>query len=134
MRQRYRTDKQLLPVEGRALSLLAESKNGSPVIAGNQIELFTSSLKILQLFIDEINQAKKALHLEFYIWALGGDADRLARLLLQPLSEVWSVRSCWILWVVKIGLNQAGPVALGLLGLMSPRHCPFKLAVSNLTC
>ena len=82
MRQRYQSDKQLLPVEGRALSLLAESKNGSPVIAGNQIELFTNSLSILQYFIDEINQAKNTLHLEFYIWALGGDADRVGEALI----------------------------------------------------
>ena len=82
MRQCYQADKQLLPIEGRALSLLAESNNGSPVIAGNKIELFTSSLKILQLFIDEINQAKQTLHLEFYIWALGGDADRVGEALI----------------------------------------------------
>ena len=82
MRKHYQADKQLLPFEGRALSLLAESKNGSPVIAGNKIELFTSSLEILQHFIDEINQAKKTLHLEFYIWALGGDADRVGEALI----------------------------------------------------
>jgi cardiolipin synthase len=82
MRKHYQADKQLLPIEGRALSLLAESKNGSPVIAGNKIELFTSSLEILQYFIDEINQAKKTLHLEFYIWALGGDADRVGEALI----------------------------------------------------
>ena len=83
MRKHYQADKQLLPIEGRALSLLAESKNGSPVIAGNKIELFTSSLEILQRFIDEINQAKKTLHLEFYIWALGGDADRVGEALIK---------------------------------------------------
>ena len=82
MRKHYQADKQLLPFEGRALSLLAESKNGSPVIAGNKIELFTSSLEILQHFIDEINQAKKTLHLEFYIWALGGDADCVGEALI----------------------------------------------------
>lgn len=82
MRKHYQADKQLLPIEGRALSLLAESKNGSPVIAGNKIELFTSSLEILQYFVDEINQAKKTLHLEFYIWALGGDADRVGEALI----------------------------------------------------
>jgi cardiolipin synthase len=82
MRKHYQADKQLLPIEGRALSLLAESKNGSPVIAGNKIELFTSSLEILQCFIDEINQAKKTLHLEFYIWAPGGDADRVGEALI----------------------------------------------------
>lgn len=82
MRQLYVADRQKLPVEGRALSLLAESKNGSPVVAGNQVELHTDSLKILQNFIDEINQAKKSLHLEFYIWALGGDADRVGEALI----------------------------------------------------
>ena len=82
MRKRYLADKQQLPLEGRALSLLAESKNGSPVIAGNKIELFTNSLVILQHFIDEINQAKETLHLEFYIWALGGDADRVGEAMI----------------------------------------------------
>ena len=82
MRTHYQADRQLLPVEGRALSLLAQSKNGSPVIAGNKIELHTNSLNILQEFIDEINQAKKTLHLEFYIWALGGAADRVGEALI----------------------------------------------------
>lgn len=82
MRQEYLADRQKLPLEGRALSLLAESKNGSPVVAGNKIELHTNSLKILQNLIDEINQANKSLHLEFYIWALGGDADRVGEALI----------------------------------------------------
>ena len=82
MRQKYAADRQLLPIEGRALSLLAEAKNGSPVVAGNKIELHTNSLNILQNFIDEINQAKKSLRLEFYIWALGGDADRVCEALI----------------------------------------------------
>ncbi|WP_415078095.1 cardiolipin synthase [Polynucleobacter necessarius] len=82
MRQQFAPDRQKLPVDGRALSLLAESKNGSPVVAGNKIELYTDSLKILQNFIDEINQAKNSLHLEFYIWALGGDADRVGEALI----------------------------------------------------
>ncbi|MBU3615134.1 cardiolipin synthase [Polynucleobacter sp. Latsch14-2] len=82
MRQRFLDDRQHLPLEGRALSLLAESQNGSPAIAGNQIELYTNSLEILQKFIDAINGAKKSLHLEFYIWALGGDADRVGEALI----------------------------------------------------
>ena len=82
MRQRLLDDRQHLPLEGRALSLLAESQNGSPAIAGNQIELYTNSLEILQKFINAINGAKKSLHLEFYIWALGGDADRVGEALI----------------------------------------------------
>ncbi|OZA28361.1 MAG: cardiolipin synthase A, partial [Polynucleobacter sp. 17-46-58] len=82
MRQRHLADRAQLPPEGRALSLLAESKNGSPVTAGNQIQLFTNSLDILQDFINEINQAQHTLYLEFYIWALGGDADRVGEALI----------------------------------------------------
>ncbi len=80
--QDYAGDRQHMPLEGRALSLLAEDKNGSPVVAGNQVELHTDSLKILQCFIDEINQAKISLHLEFYIWALGGSADEVGEALI----------------------------------------------------
>jgi len=82
MRDHYVGDRQMLPLESRALSLLAESKNGTPVVAGNLLELHTNSLEILQCFIDEINQAKTSLHLEFYIWALGGDADRVGEALI----------------------------------------------------
>ena len=82
MRQDFAGDRQKIPTEGRALSLLAESQNGTPVVCGNRLELHTNSLKILQNFIDEINQAKKSLHLEFYIWALGGDADRVGEALI----------------------------------------------------
>jgi cardiolipin synthase len=82
MRARYAKDKLKLPIEARTFSLLAESNNGTPVVAGNKIELHTNSLQILQLFIDEINRAKESLHLEFYIWALGGDADRVGEALI----------------------------------------------------
>jgi len=82
MRSLYAGDKLKLPIEARSFSLLAESNNGTPVVAGNKVELFTNSLQILQLFIDEINRAKESLHLEFYIWALGGDADRVGEALI----------------------------------------------------
>ena len=82
MRTHYAADKQMLPIEARSFSLLAESNNGTPVVAGNKVELHTNSLQILQLFIDEINKAKESLHLEFYIWALGGDADRVGEAMI----------------------------------------------------
>ena len=82
MREECIADREKLPPEGRALSLLAESRNGSPVVSGNKLELHTESLKILQNFINEINRAQKSLYLEFYIWALGGDADRVGEALI----------------------------------------------------
>jgi cardiolipin synthase len=128
MRQHYVADRQKLPVEGRALSLLAESKNGSPVVAGNKVELHTDSLKILQNFIDEINQAKKSLHLEFYIWALGGDADRVGeaviaaskrgiacRVLLDSLGSKDWFKSSWPTRFRNAGIEvtEALPIQIG---------------------
>jgi cardiolipin synthase A/B len=82
LRSRYLNDRDALAAQGRALSILAESHNGSPVVAGNKIDLFTNSLDILQEFIKEINAAKKTLNLEFYIWSLGGDADLVGEALI----------------------------------------------------
>lgn len=128
MRKRYSADRQQLPVEGRALSLLAEAKNGSPVVAGNNIELHTNSLNILQQFIDEINQAKKTLHLEFYIWALGGDADRVGealiaaakrgvtcKVLLDSLGSKDWFKSTWPSRFRKAGIQvtEALPIQIG---------------------
>ena len=128
MRQEFIADRQKLPIEGRALSLLAESKNGSPVAAGNKIELHTNSLNILQNFIDEINKAKKSLHLEFYIWALGGDADRVCealiaasqrgvacRVLLDSLGSKDWFKSQWPARFRKAGieLTEALPIQIG---------------------
>ncbi|CAM3700745.1 cardiolipin synthase [Polynucleobacter antarcticus] len=128
MRKRYLVDKDQLPIEGRALSLLAEAKNGSPAIAGNKIELFTNSLEILQDFIDEINRAKKTLHLEFYIWALGGDADRvgeamiaasqrgvICKVLLDSLGSKDWFKSSWPARFKSAGIQvtEALPIEIG---------------------
>ena len=90
--QDYAGDRQHMPLEGRALSLLAEAQNGSPVVAGNKVELHTDSLKILQCFINEIHQAKISLHLEFYIWALGGSADEVGEALIAAAKRGVSCR------------------------------------------
>ncbi len=128
VRERFQGDRKLLPLEGRALSLLAESKNGSPAIAGNHIELFTNSLDILQKFIDAINGAKKSLHLEFYIWALGGDADRVGealiaaaqrgvacRVLLDSLGSKDWLKSKWPARFRNAGIQvtEALPIQIG---------------------
>ena len=128
MRRHYAADRTLLPIEANALSLLAESQNGSPVTAGNRIELFTESLTILQTFVREIDAAKVSLHMEFYIWALGGDADAVGealiraakrgvacRVLLDSLgSKAW-FKSNWPSRFKEAGIavTEALPIQLG---------------------
>ena len=128
MRQLHEPDRALLQHDAHAISLLAEAKNGAPVTAGNHIELFTNSLDILQLFIDEINRAKTSLHLEFYIWALGGDADRVGealiaaskrgvqcRVLLDSLGSAKWFKSSWPkrFQDAKIEVTEALPIQFG---------------------
>ena len=126
--QEFSGERAKLPVESRALSLLAESNNGTPVVDGNKVELHTNSLKILQLFVDEINQAKKSLNLEFYIWALGGDADRVGeaviaasergvdcRVLLDSLGSKDWFKSSWPTRFRNAGIQvtEALPIQIG---------------------
>ena len=128
LRQEFVSERVKLPVESRALSLLAESKNGTPVVDGNKVELYTKSLDILQLFIDEINQAQKTLNMEFYIWALGGDADRVGeaviaaakrglvcRVLLDSLGSKDWFKSSWPTRFRSAGIEvtEALPIQIG---------------------
>jgi len=126
--QEFASEREKLPVEARALSLLAQSNNGTPVVDGNKVELYTKSLEILQLLIDEINQAKKSLNLEFYIWALGGDADRVGeaviaaskrgvacRVLLDSLGSKDWFKSSWPARFRNAGIEvtEALPIQIG---------------------
>ena len=128
MGQLHEADRALLDPDAYAISLLAQAKNGSPVAAGNQIKLFTNSLEILQHFIDEINRSQKSLHLEFYIWSLGGDADRVGealiaaskrgvkcRVLLDSLGSAAWFKSDWPKRFkgAKIQVTEALPIQFG---------------------
>lgn len=128
MRQLHESDRVLLHRDAHAISLLAAAKNGAPVTAGNRIELFTNSLEILQYFVDAIHQAKQSLYMEFYIWALGGDADRVGealiaaskrgvkcRVLLDSLGSATWFKSSWPkrFQDAKIQVTEALPIQFG---------------------
>ncbi|MBU3563694.1 MULTISPECIES: cardiolipin synthase [unclassified Polynucleobacter] len=127
MRKQFIGDREELPLEGKALSLLAESKNGSPVVAGNKIKLHTESLKILQNFIDEINSAKKSLHLEFYIWALGGDADRVCEALITAAKRGVACRVLLDSLGSKDWFKSAWPKRFKTAGIQVTEALPIQI-------
>ena len=117
-----------MPQEAKALSLLIEANNGTPAVAGNRVTLHTNSLGILQAMIEDIQNAKKSLHLEFYIWAVGGQADRVCealigaaergvacRVLLDSLGSKDWFKSDWPakFRAAGIELTEALPIQLG---------------------
>ncbi|SNX29442.1 cardiolipin synthetase 2 [Polynucleobacter meluiroseus] len=127
MRRHFKDDVHLLPAEARALSQLAESSNGSTLIAGNKIELVSNSQEILQQFILEINAAKTSLHLEFYIWALGGDADLVGEALIRAAQRGVACRVLLDSLGSKVWLKSAWPKRFRNAGISVTEALPIQI-------
>jgi cardiolipin synthase len=67
-----------LPEEFQQLSEMCERTIGLPSIPGNLVELLGSWDCVLAQLLEDIGAATSTCHLEFYIWNVGGDADRIA--------------------------------------------------------
>lgn len=71
---------------------LCENRIGIPALIGNQLTLHTQTLTILQSIAKEISQAKQSIHMTFYIWQPGGQADEIAKEVCQAAERGVSVR------------------------------------------
>lgn len=72
-----------LGVECEPLARLAESTLGLPAQAGNELELIGQWQEVFEKLIEDIDAAEQTCHLEFYIWHLGGEADRVAEAIIR---------------------------------------------------
>ncbi len=71
---------------------LCKNRMGIPALNGNQLTLHTQTLSILQSIAKEISQAKQNIHMTFYIWQPGGQADAIAEKVCQAAKRGVSVR------------------------------------------
>jgi len=78
-----RSDPQRLSPEARSLSRLAQTAVNIPSLSGNRLQLLDAAEPILRSMINDIDNAKKFCHLEFYIWTEGGMADDVGAALLR---------------------------------------------------
>ncbi len=62
---------------------LSQRSLGVPVLGNNQLTLMTDSLNILSSIIEDIEHAQHFCHLQFYIWADGGSADKVTEALID---------------------------------------------------
>jgi cardiolipin synthase A/B len=76
-RQPHLADTHLGP-EHNAIVMEAEKTAGLPVLDGNGIEFIADSPQFFQRLIDEINSAKKSVHLLYYIWGCDLVGQRIA--------------------------------------------------------
>lgn len=67
----------------KALSQMIRSTIGVPAIAGNQLQLYTSVVDVVQQLAEDIRSARQTCFLEFYIWEEGGITDSLIDVLIQ---------------------------------------------------
>jgi cardiolipin synthase A/B len=56
---------------------------GSPTVRGSRLEIRDDAVETLQAMVREIDQAKKSVLLEFYIWSEGGAADEVLEAIIR---------------------------------------------------
>ncbi len=83
LEDRFEDTRLNLSTSCQQLSQLAERTLRIPTLPGNQLELVDSWEKSFHRIIADIDAAQSTCHLEFYIWHLGGEADRVAEALLH---------------------------------------------------
>ncbi|TWU24633.1 cardiolipin synthase [Bythopirellula polymerisocia] len=83
LENRFEDDQLRLTTEHKQLAQLGQRAFGLPVLPGNQIELIDNWQAVFEHLISDIDTAQSTCHLEFYIWHLGGEANKVAEALIR---------------------------------------------------
>ena len=83
IRQRSLVDWNSLEADYKPLAEMCERTIGVPALAGNRIDLLDDWQHIFGKLLADIEAATSTIHVEFYIWSDGGEADRVAEALVQ---------------------------------------------------
>ncbi len=82
-KQRFQLDWTNRAEAAMPLSRQAFSAVSLPTLPGNDLELLDNCQDILRRMIDDIQQATQRIHMEFYIWHLGGLADEVMAAVME---------------------------------------------------
>jgi len=82
LNHRTQVDWQKLGADCHALARLCDQVIGIPALPGNDCRLLDTAEITFRTLVDDIHQAQRTVHLEFYIWNKGGDADEVVEALL----------------------------------------------------
>jgi cardiolipin synthase len=83
IRQRSLIDWDSLEADYKPLAEMCERTIGVPALAGNRIDLLADWKHIFKNLLADIEAATSSIHVEFYIWSDGGEADVVADALLH---------------------------------------------------
>ena len=80
--------------EARGMDRLGTCLVGMPTVAGSMAQFYSESEQILRAIAHDIDNARKSVLMEFYIWNEGGAADEVFEALVAPASGA-SPAACW---------------------------------------
>ncbi len=83
IRERSLVDWNSLEADYKPLAELCERTVGVPALAGNRVDLLADWEHIFAKLLADIEAAASTIHVEFYIWSDGGEADRVADALIH---------------------------------------------------
>jgi len=117
-----------------ALARLAESVLGAQALAGNRLQLLENAAAAFPALIADIDAARHACNLEFYIWSLGGQADEVVaavkraaqrgvkcRILVDAVGSKAFLKSDLVEDLRKSGVHVAIALPTGLLRVLFVR-------------
>ena len=87
LKTRIRVDWASLGTECEPVARLIETAAGIPARPGNRIEMIDNDDDVFRSIVDDVDAARRTCHLEFYIWNVGGQADRVAEALLRAVGR-----------------------------------------------
>ncbi|MDO6580010.1 cardiolipin synthase [Photobacterium sp. 2_MG-2023] len=125
---------QLMNLHTKPIHDLCQNRLGIPALVGNSMTLQDTPQTILRSLISDIQQAHRAIHLEFYIWHPGGLADEVAtalilaakrgvkvRLLLDSAGSMRFFRSHWPRLMKHAGIELTEALAVSPLRMFLRR-------------
>ena len=83
IRQRSLVDWNSLEADYKPLAEMCERTVGVPALAGNRVDLLADWEQIFAKLLADVEAAASTIHVEFYIWSDGGEADRVADALIH---------------------------------------------------
>ncbi|HVU88959.1 MAG TPA: cardiolipin synthase [Pirellulales bacterium] len=87
LNQRREVDWEPLGAACQSLSTLCDRAVGIPAMPANDVQLITDAGATFRSLVADIDAARRTVHLEFYIWAAGGDADLVVEALLRAAAR-----------------------------------------------
>lgn len=110
----------------KGLTRLAERLGDLPMSCGSRLELISDSVEALSRIEYDVNNARKSVSMEFYIWGVGGWCDRVAQAIIRAAERGCECR----ILVDDIGarawLRSSWPSKVSLQAYTFPRALPVS--------